>query len=67
MQETCSSIYSGKSSVLLQSDRDMVEVGKGAVNHLHDDDVVGPNSDFRSSVSYANLDGINISLHSLIV
>ena len=48
MQEISSSIYSGKSSVLLdlQSDGDIVEEEEGVVFHLHDDDVVEPNSEY---------------------
>jgi hypothetical protein len=44
MQEIFWSIYSGKSFALLQIDRGTVEVGKGGVDHLHDDDVVEPES-----------------------
>jgi hypothetical protein len=43
-QEISSSIYSGKSFALLQIYRDTIEVGKGVVDHLHDDDVVEPDS-----------------------
>ena len=45
MLEISSNIYYGKSFVLLKRDGDTVEVEKDVVDHLHDDDVVEPDSE----------------------